>query len=241
LSEMVMSQSPEVERRLKWLPVAWLATWGLAVMSAAVPYWWVIGLLAVGLWELTWQMSGRNKAPVLSLDRVNRRAIQWATFAAIALFALFWVCVTYRRLPVYGEVPAGKVLWSVLISPITEELFFRGLMYQGFLDAGRNLRWKRAFEMFVVLCVASIVQQSPRTYEVTWTEVTRDLVGQFVASHRYRAFVSVTTQEVTDAKQALINPLGLYVTNLTWGEVVSTSGPSSAVDSEQTTNGGSGK
>jgi hypothetical protein len=30
------------------------------------------------------------------------------------------------------------------------------------------------------------------------------------------------TQEVTDAKQALVNPLGLYVTNLTWGEVVST-------------------
>jgi hypothetical protein len=30
------------------------------------------------------------------------------------------------------------------------------------------------------------------------------------------------TQEVTDARQALVNPLGLYVTNLTWGEVVST-------------------
>jgi type IV secretion system protein VirB5 len=89
--------------------------------------------------------------------------------------------------------------------------------------------------------VESIVQQSPKTYEVTWTEVTRDLVGQFVASHRYRAFVSVTTQEVTDARQALINPLGLYVTNLTWGEVVSTSGPSSAVANDQTTDGGSGK
>ena len=34
--------------------------------------------------------------------------------------------------------------------------------------------------------VESIVQQSPKTYEVTWTEVTRDLVGQFVASHRYQ-------------------------------------------------------
>ena len=89
--------------------------------------------------------------------------------------------------------------------------------------------------------VESIVQQSPKTYEVTWTEVTRDLVGQFVASHRFRAFVSVTTQEVTDAKQALVNPLGLYVTNLTWGEVVSTSGPSSAVGNDQTTDGGSGK
>ena len=128
MSEIVMSQSPEVEWRRKWLPVAWLATWGLAVMSAAVPYWWVIGLLAIGLWELTWQMSGTNRAPVLSLERVNRRAIQSATFAAIALFALFWVCVNCWRLPVYGEVPAAKVLWSVLISPITEELFFRGLI-----------------------------------------------------------------------------------------------------------------
>jgi membrane protease YdiL (CAAX protease family) len=156
LSEIVMSQSPGMEWGRKWLPVAWLATWGLAVMSAAVPYWWVIGLLAIGLWELTWQMSGTNRAPVLSLERVNRRAIQSATFAAIALFALFWVCVNCWRLPVYGEVPAAKVLWSVLISPITEELFFRGLMYNGFLFVGRKLAWKRAFEIFVVFCVASI-------------------------------------------------------------------------------------
>jgi membrane protease YdiL (CAAX protease family) len=74
-------------------------------------------------------MSGTDKAPVLSLERVDRAAIQWATFAAITLFALFWVCVKKWNLPVYGNVPAGKVLWSVLISPITEELFFRGLMY----------------------------------------------------------------------------------------------------------------
>ena len=75
----------------------------------------------------------------------------------------------------------------------------------------------------------------PKTYEVAWTETTRDLGGGFVASHRYRAFVSVTTQEVTDAKQALVNPLGLYVTNLTWGEVVTTGGDA------QTGNGGSSK
>jgi type IV secretion system protein VirB5 len=83
--------------------------------------------------------------------------------------------------------------------------------------------------------VESIVQQSPKTYEVAWTEVTRDLGGGLVATHRYRAFVSVVTQEVTDAKQALVNPLGLYVTNLTWGEVVTTGNDS------QTGNGGNGK
>ena len=56
------------------------------------------------------------------------------------LRAVLGLCDMNRSLPVYGEVPAGKVLWSVLISPITEELFFRGLMYNGFLFVGRNLR-----------------------------------------------------------------------------------------------------
>ncbi len=156
LSEVVISRSLEVEWRRKWLPIAWLATWGLAVMSVAVPYWWVIGLLAIAFWELTWQMSGTDKAPVLSLERVNSTAIQWATFAAITLFLLFCVCVKKGNLPVYGEVPPGKVLWSVLISPITEELFFRGLMYNGFLFVGGKLRSKRAFEIFVMLFVASV-------------------------------------------------------------------------------------
>jgi len=86
--------------------------------------------------------------------------------------------------------------------------------------------------------VESIVQQSAKTYEVTWSEVTRDLVGTFVSSHRYRAFVTVATQEVTDAKQAIINPLGLYVTNLTWGEVVSTGAAGSSTSGAQTQNGG---
>lgn len=69
LSEIVISHSLGVEWRRKWLPIAWLATWGLAVMSAAVPYWWVIGLLAIAFWELTWQMSGTDKVPILSLGR----------------------------------------------------------------------------------------------------------------------------------------------------------------------------
>ena len=42
--------------------------------------------------------------------------------------------------------------------------------------------------------VELIVQQSAKTYEVTWNEVTRDLLGALIASHRYRGFISVTTQ-----------------------------------------------
>jgi hypothetical protein len=50
----------------------------------------------------------------------------------------------------------------------------------------------------------------------------------------------VVTQEVTDAKQALVNPLGLYVTNLTWGEVVTTGGDAQTGNA-QTVNGGNNK
>jgi membrane protease YdiL (CAAX protease family) len=125
-------------------------------MSVAVPHWWVIGLLAIAFWELTWQMSGTDTAPILSLERVNHRVLQWAVFAAIALFGMFWLCVRKWDLAVYEAVPAGKVLWSVLVSPVTEEMFFRGLMYNGFLFVGRNVRSKRAFEILVMLFVASV-------------------------------------------------------------------------------------
>jgi type IV secretion system protein VirB5 len=101
-------------------------------------------------------------------------------------------------------------------------------------------RFLPAHKETVDASVESIVQQSSKTYEVAWTEVTRDLSGGLVATHRYRAFVSVVTQEVTDAKQALVNPLGLYVTNLTWGEVVTTGGDAQTGNA-QTVNGGNNK
>ncbi|AXC16436.1 Conjugative transfer protein TrbF (plasmid) [Acidisarcina polymorpha] len=92
----------------------------------------------------------------------------------------------------------------------------------------------------VDISVESIVQESPRSYEVVWSEVTRDLSGNFVASRKFRAFVTVVTQEVTDARQALVNPLGLYVTNLTLGEVVSpNAGSSAGTGHDNYANGGS--
>lgn len=83
--------------------------------------------------------------------------------------------------------------------------------------------------------IESIVQQSPKSYEVVWTESIHDLYGQLQGTHRYRAIVTVNTQEVTDPKQALINPLGLYVTNVSWGEVVSSGATNGTV---QSTDGG---
>jgi type IV secretory pathway TrbF-like protein len=71
--------------------------------------------------------------------------------------------------------------------------------------------------------VESVVEQSSKSYEVVWNETTRDLTGQQLnAPHHYRAIVGITTEPVKDARQALINPLGLFVVNMSWGEIVTT-------------------
>ena len=88
LSEMLIANTSKQDRWRKLLPVAWLAAWLVAVMSVAVPYWWVTGLLAIAYWELTWQMSATDMAAPLSLERVDRKAIQLAMGAALALFTL---------------------------------------------------------------------------------------------------------------------------------------------------------
>jgi type IV secretion system protein TrbF len=102
----------------------------------------------------------------------------------------------------------------------------------------QNSPFARLQKETVDVSVESIVQQSSKSYEVVWSESTHDLFGQLQGTHRYRAIVTVNTQEVSDPEQALINPLGLYVTNFSWGEVVS---PSSNSLAGQSSDGGQGK
>lgn len=95
----------------------------------------------------------------------------------------------------------------------------------------QNSPFSRLQKETVDVSIESIVQQSPKSYEVVWTESIHDLYGQLQGTHRYRAIVTVNTQEVTDPKQTLINPLGLYVTNVSWGEVVSSGTTNGTVQS----------
>lgn len=102
----------------------------------------------------------------------------------------------------------------------------------------QNSPFERLQKETADVSIESIVQQSAKSYEIVWSETIHDLFGQLQGTRRYRAIVTVNTQAVTDSKQALINPLGLYVTNVSWGEVVSANGAQSAT---QSTNGGQDK
>jgi type IV secretion system protein VirB5 len=241
LTETAKIQSPYVRARQEWDErfgdqIKSKNNWRLtAFISMATTFLCVTGMVATAYRS--------NTVPyVVALDDVGR---------AVPVIPAKQVAVKDVRLQA-----AVVARWLTdLRTVVTDAVAQRRLVDEVYAETGQNSAASATVTEFysknspfdlltkqtVDASVESIVQQSPRTYEVTWTEVTRDLVGEFMATHRYRAFVSVTTQEVTDAKQALANPLGLYVTNLAWGEVVSTNGSTSALSNDQNTKGGSGK
>jgi type IV secretion system protein VirB5 len=84
---------------------------------------------------------------------------------------------------------------------------------------GGTTPFARAKEQTVEVQVDSIVTSSDRTYEVHWTEVVRDLGGEVRGSTHWTAAVTVESNPPKDEAQARVNPLGLYVTRISWAQV----------------------
>jgi type IV secretion system protein VirB5 len=80
--------------------------------------------------------------------------------------------------------------------------------------------FKRAETETVSVEVKSVLPTSDRTYEVEWVETTRDLYGTVKATDRWKGFLSVALNPPTDERQARINPIGIYITNLSWAKVL---------------------
>jgi type IV secretory pathway TrbF-like protein len=78
---------------------------------------------------------------------------------------------------------------------------------------------KRAAVETVSVEVRSVLPTSDRTFEVEWMEITRDLYGAVKAQDHWKASFSIAVNPPTDERMARINPLGIYVTNASWGKV----------------------
>lgn len=79
---------------------------------------------------------------------------------------------------------------------------------------------KRASTETVSVEVRSVLPTSERTFEVEWTETTRDLYGAVKAQDRWKAVFAIAVNPPLDEALARINPLGIYVTNANWGKVL---------------------
>jgi type IV secretion system protein VirB5 len=79
---------------------------------------------------------------------------------------------------------------------------------------------KRALNETVSVEVRSVLPTSERTFEVEWREVTRDLYGAVKSQDHWKASLTIATNPPKDERLARINPLGIYVTNASWGKVL---------------------
>ena len=80
--------------------------------------------------------------------------------------------------------------------------------------------FKRAQIETVSIDINSVLPTSDRTFEVDWVETTRDLYGAVKATDRWKGSFSIALNPPTDERLARINPLGVYVTNVSLAKVL---------------------
>jgi type IV secretion system protein TrbF len=68
--------------------------------------------------------------------------------------------------------------------------------------------------------VNTVLPTGDRSYEVDWTETTRDLQGVVTATARLKGSFMIAVDPPSDEPTARMNPLGIYVTNASWSRVL---------------------
>lgn len=79
---------------------------------------------------------------------------------------------------------------------------------------------KRAQTETVSVEVQSVLPTSDRTFEIEWAETSRDLYGTVTQKARWKAAFTIAINPPTDEATARINPLGIYITNASWGKLL---------------------
>lgn len=76
----------------------------------------------------------------------------------------------------------------------------------------------RAQEYTIEVTLHSVLAKSSNTWQVGWSELQRDLDGNVIDTTEWEALVTVTHQTVSELKILNLNPLGLFVSQLSWSE-----------------------
>lgn len=82
-----------------------------------------------------------------------------------------------------------------------------------------NDPFARAKTNSVDVAVDSPVPMSQSTYQVEWTETTRNAQGGTQGTTHWRGFFTITQSTSGDEQTLMLNPAGMYVTNIEWSQV----------------------
>ena len=175
--------------------VALIAVTGVAYIGAqskVVPY--VVEVDKLG----TVAAVARAEHPA----QVDQRVIK----AYLARFVSDWRTVTIDRQAqkgaidrVYAMLPSG----SVALSKLNE--YFKA-----------NNPFTVSSKRSVGVAVTNLLPISERTWQVEWQEVTRDARGEIQGNVRMKASILIGITPPIDEHLMLINPLGVYVTDVNW-------------------------
>jgi type IV secretion system protein TrbF len=78
----------------------------------------------------------------------------------------------------------------------------------------------RAQKRTVEVDVKAVFPVSDRTYQVEWTEIVRGLSGQIESQDNWKGSVTIAISPPSDERLIRVNPLGIYVTNVSWSKVL---------------------
>jgi type IV secretion system protein TrbF len=78
----------------------------------------------------------------------------------------------------------------------------------------------RAQTESVSVDVQSVLATSDKTYQIEWTETTRDLQGQIKSQDRWKGAFTIAINPPSDERTIRANPLGIYITNVSWTRVL---------------------
>lgn len=195
-----------VKRERNWRRIAFLTS-AIALAS-------VVGMVSIGY-------HSRTEPYVVALDSLNRpvptapaNLTSTKEMAVQESFVYRWI----------------TDIRSVIIDPVAQRRQIDNAYAMTASDSAaaatindylsHNDPFARMAKETVDVSVESVVPQSDKTFEVVWSEQVKDLFGQLIANRQFRGLVTIMLQPPTSRKQALINPLGIYTTNISWSEVV---------------------
>jgi len=119
---------------------------------------------------------------------------------------------------------------SVCSDPVVEQNMLNDLLAHAHGAADRFLESyfhaddfaKNPFQIMkhqtVSVQVQSILQTSPKSYEVHWDETGRDLGGAPLGTSHWEAMLETETSPQNSTDTVISNPLGFYVTRISWAE-----------------------
>jgi type IV secretion system protein TrbF len=79
---------------------------------------------------------------------------------------------------------------------------------------------RRAQTQMVSVDVKAVYASSEKTYEVEWVETARGLGGDVQSEQRWKGSFTIAVNPPTDERLVRMNPLGVYVTNVSWSRVL---------------------